>query len=73
MIICFFFSKKLKDYSSRTSRPDVPVWKNILYKFNWFISLARNAIVVLLGCLLAWILKENGLEPFKLTGKKYVV
>lgn len=51
----------------------MPVWKNILYKFNWFISLARNAIVVLLGCLLAWILKENGLEPFKLTGKKYVV
>ncbi|XP_077294355.1 sodium-independent sulfate anion transporter-like isoform X2 [Arctopsyche grandis] len=67
-IIILLLLRKLKDWSSRTSRPEFSTCKNLIYKFNWFISLARNAIVVILGCLLAWILKNNGYEPFHLTG-----
>lgn len=34
----------------------------------WFIATSRNAIAVILGCLAAYLLEQNGLKPFALTG-----
>lgn len=35
----------------------------------WLLSLARNAIMVIFGTVLTYILMQNGEEPFKITGK----
>lgn len=34
----------------------------------WLISLARNAIVVVVGTLIAYILYSHGIKPFQITG-----
>lgn len=36
----------------------------------WYISSCRNAIVVILGCLAAYLLEAKGLKPFALTGER---
>ncbi|XP_051175404.1 sodium-independent sulfate anion transporter-like [Leptopilina boulardi] len=37
-------------------------------KLTWMIVISRNALVVILGALLAFLFYVNELEPFKLTG-----
>lgn len=37
-------------------------------KFMWLISLARNAIVVIVGTLIAYILFSHEIKPFQITG-----
>ncbi|EZA56466.1 Sodium-independent sulfate anion transporter [Ooceraea biroi] len=37
-------------------------------KFMWVISLARNAIVVILGILITYLLFSHGIEPFQIMG-----
>ncbi|XP_043268446.1 sodium-independent sulfate anion transporter-like isoform X2 [Venturia canescens] len=39
-----------------------------LQKIGWIVTLARNAIVVITGAIIAYIFYVNGMEPFKLTG-----
>ncbi|XP_048515879.1 sodium-independent sulfate anion transporter-like isoform X2 [Athalia rosae] len=39
-----------------------------VYKIIWVLSLARNAVVVILATVLAYIFYINGIEAFKLTG-----
>lgn len=34
----------------------------------WLISLARNAIVVMIGILIAYVLFSHEIEPFQITG-----
>lgn len=41
---------------------------NKLQKFMWLICLARNAVVVITGMVLAYCLSLYGQEPFKITG-----
>lgn len=43
----------------------IKVWP----KFFKYISIARNAVVVILGIIIAWIFYINGSQPFKLTGE----
>lgn len=38
-------------------------------KFLWFISTCRNAIALVFGCLLTFVLDLNNYRPFDLTGK----
>ncbi|XP_068989765.1 sodium-independent sulfate anion transporter isoform X3 [Neodiprion pinetum] len=42
---------------------------NFWRKTMWVICLARNAVVVILATLVAYLLYLNDLQPFKLTGK----
>jgi hypothetical protein len=42
--------------------------RRFLGKTVWIISISRNTIVVIIGMILAYILQNNGYEPFKLTG-----
>ncbi|XP_054000598.1 sodium-independent sulfate anion transporter-like isoform X2 [Hylaeus anthracinus] len=37
-------------------------------KFLWVISLARNAVVVIVGIILSYALFSYGIKPFKITG-----
>lgn len=43
--------------------------RRFLGKTMWTISISRNSIVVIIGMILAYILQNNGYEPFKLTGE----
>lgn len=47
-------------------RSDESVWKNECKKY---FVLGRNAIVVIFGTVLAYILHNHGHDPFALTGK----
>lgn len=58
--------QKLK-YKKRINEDDnSSVWKNECRKY---LCLGRNAIAVILGTVLAYILNVNGIHPFTLTGK----
>ncbi|XP_076248706.1 sodium-independent sulfate anion transporter [Calliopsis andreniformis] len=37
-------------------------------KFLWVVSLARNAVVVIVGIILSYSLSSYGIKPFKITG-----
>ncbi|XP_020291043.1 sodium-independent sulfate anion transporter-like isoform X1 [Pseudomyrmex gracilis] len=37
-------------------------------RLMWVISLARNAIVVMIGILIAYVLYDHGIQPFQITG-----
>jgi hypothetical protein len=39
-------------------------WGNTI----WIISISRNSIIVIIAMILAYVLQNNGYEPFKLTG-----
>jgi len=65
-IVLLYLLKKLKEKSDG--------WKNesglqlALKRTAWLTGLGRNAVVVILGTLLAFILSSYDQEPFKLTG-----
>uniref|UniRef100_A0A146M5W7 Sodium-independent sulfate anion transporter n=1 Tax=Lygus hesperus TaxID=30085 RepID=A0A146M5W7_LYGHE len=65
-IVILVLSKKLKESSSKwdASTPT----KKFFKEFCSLFGLARNAVVVIAGTLLAFILSQNGVTPFKLTG-----
>ena len=42
---------------------------NVFFKkLLWFVSTSRNAVAVIGGCIATYLLKQNGLIPFSLTG-----
>ncbi|KAB0793487.1 hypothetical protein PPYR_13107 [Photinus pyralis] len=67
-IILLILIKQVGRYGNRNSRPEFSTTRNILGKVLWLCSIARNAVVVIIGTLIAWILYTNGIKPFKLTG-----
>lgn len=58
----------MRVFGSRNHRPEWSSVRNFFGKFVWLLSIARNAVVVIIGTLLAWILYTNGKSPFQLTG-----
>ncbi|XP_055325913.1 sodium-independent sulfate anion transporter-like, partial [Sitodiplosis mosellana] len=54
------YKKSLRDVESQS------VWRN---EFKKYLSLGRNAIVVIFGTLLAYILNVYDIHPFSLTGQ----
>ncbi|KAK5640780.1 hypothetical protein RI129_009327 [Pyrocoelia pectoralis] len=67
-IILLMLLKLLGRYGCRTNRPELSVARNILSKVLWLSSIARNAIVVIFGTVIAWIFYTYGDKPFILTG-----
>ncbi|KAK9509028.1 hypothetical protein O3M35_006442 [Rhynocoris fuscipes] len=65
-IIILLLSKKLKEVSEKWNEDTVK--KLILKKCAWLFGLARNAVVVLLGTLIAYIFFIYDVQPFVLTG-----
>lgn len=60
-IITLIVLKKLKDNSSSVSI-------KFLSKSTWLLGVARNAVVVIIGSVLAYVLSTHGINPFRLTG-----
>ncbi|XP_014259205.1 sodium-independent sulfate anion transporter isoform X2 [Cimex lectularius] len=65
-IIILVLCKKLKEVSE-TWNGDTPL-KHGIKKAAWLLGLARNAVVVIVGTLLAYVISLYGLQPFLLTG-----
>lgn len=59
--------RKLKDIQIGRSG-DLSPRQKMLKKALWFISISRNAIVVLVSCLIAFLFEYNGYSPFILSG-----
>ncbi|KAF2887549.1 hypothetical protein ILUMI_18624 [Ignelater luminosus] len=59
----------MKVFGSRTSNPEWSTVRNIFGKIIWLLCIARNAVVVVIGTVIAYILYTDGVEPFKLTGE----
>ncbi|KAF5289752.1 hypothetical protein FQA39_LY03669 [Lamprigera yunnana] len=67
-IILLICMKQLGGFGSRNSRPEWSFFRNAFSKIIWLVSIARNAVVVIMGTVLAWALCEYGEKPFALTG-----
>ncbi|KAF5284362.1 hypothetical protein FQR65_LT13579 [Abscondita terminalis] len=67
-IILLVLMKQMNVFGSRNNRSEWSTTRNHFAKVIWLTSIARNAIVVMFGTLLAWVLYENGIQPFALTG-----
>lgn len=63
------FSKEIRVFGTLAYRPEWSRNRNIIGRLIFMLSLARNALAVLIGALLAYILHVNGLTPFKITGE----
>lgn len=50
-------------------KPEWSARRNALGRFYFILSLARNALVVVIGTVMAYIFSINGHQPFILTGK----
>nr|CAD7589968.1 unnamed protein product [Timema genevievae] len=68
-IIVLLLTKNLKDVYKGRNLSEMSAWQRVLNKTLWMICIARNAVVVVLGALAAYILDSRGQTPFKLTGK----
>nr|CAD7433530.1 unnamed protein product [Timema monikensis] len=68
-IVVLLLTKNLKDVYKGRNMSELSLWQRVLSQTLWMICVARNAIVVVLGALVAYILDSRGHTPFKLTGK----
>ncbi|XP_071964429.1 sodium-independent sulfate anion transporter-like [Antedon mediterranea] len=61
-----------KQYSDRQTKhlqdTIMPTRKKVVLKIMWLIGTARNAVVVMITCVLAYFLQTDGVSPFVLTG-----
>lgn len=58
--------REIRVYGTLQTRPDWSKRRNIIGIGIFMLSLARNALVVIAGTVLAYCLRDN--QPFKLTG-----
>lgn len=65
-IIILVLMTELRRLGSMKTNPNLTPAQNRYKKAIWMISLARNALIVVVGTALAYILKENGETPFTL-------
>lgn len=65
LLILFILQKVSNIYSPSGSKTEKSNARSVL----WFISVARNAIVVLICAFTAFIFEVNEMKPFSLTGK----
>lgn len=67
-IILLILMKQMNVFGSRNGRAEWSPSRNVFGKIIWLMSIARNAIVVIIGTLIAWILYQHDIKPFVLTG-----
>lgn len=68
-IILLLVGQKLKDYDGSKLNPsEMTRVRRYLGKLCWILSVSRNAIVVVIGMILAYVLSNMGYHPFKITG-----
>nr|CAD7460851.1 unnamed protein product [Timema tahoe] len=69
-IVVLLAMRKLKDFSTGRNNTQLSLGLRLFRTFVWLLSLARNALVIIIGIVLAYTLSdENGENaPFRLTG-----
>ncbi|XP_018563079.1 sodium-independent sulfate anion transporter-like isoform X3 [Anoplophora glabripennis] len=67
-IVFLVITKEIRRYGTLKIRPEWSRNRNILGIFLFMFSLARNAIAVIVGTLLAYNYYEDDNTPFRLTG-----
>lgn len=68
--VCFL--QQIKDFGSpplETVEKGQSIHKLRLRKLVWFISVSRNALVVIACAVLAFVLEKHDMHPFSLTCK----
>lgn len=60
--------QKVKDIKVAPDSKEKTQIQCAVEKFLWFISTARNIIVVIVCALMAFVFEEHGMKPFILTG-----
>lgn len=61
------FFQEIRRFGTLQRRPDWSRNRNILGIFIFMLSLARNALIVIIGTVLAYSLRDD--QPFKITGE----
>lgn len=65
MIKCYFFNFSFSNTQNIPGRRIGTTFQ----KIGWLLALSRNALVVIIGTVMAYIFYINKQNPFKLTGK----
>ncbi|KAK7065718.1 hypothetical protein SK128_028314, partial [Halocaridina rubra] len=66
-IVALLLMRKIKDLKAVKPNPDDQTCMRILRKIGFLTSVGRNAIIVVICCILAYCLDAN--QPFRLTGE----
>ncbi|XP_044272554.1 sodium-independent sulfate anion transporter-like isoform X2 [Tribolium madens] len=66
-IVALVALKEIRVFGSLHHRPDWSPRRNFLGKLIFLLSLARNALIVIIGTLISYYLYDQ--KPFKITGK----
>lgn len=67
-IVFLVTAKETRRFGTLKKRPDWTRKRNVLGICIFMFSLASNAIIVLISSIVAFVCKQNGDTPFKLTG-----
>ncbi|KAJ8959231.1 hypothetical protein NQ318_022494 [Aromia moschata] len=67
-IVFLVITKEMRRFGTLQFRAEWTRRRNILGVFIFMFSLARNAIAVIVGTILAYLFYVRGYEPFRLTG-----
>ncbi|XP_063232017.1 sodium-independent sulfate anion transporter-like isoform X1 [Bacillus rossius redtenbacheri] len=68
-VAVLLLGKVLGASSAVRTGPERGVWRRAASSALWLLCVARNAVVVLAGALVAYLLHLHGVAPFRLTGE----
>nr|CAD7431312.1 unnamed protein product [Timema monikensis] len=60
---------ELKNLDLGKGSREIGMFKRFVGKCLWLVSIARNALIVVIGAVIAYICQVNGSHPFRLTGE----
>lgn len=64
----YFTFQTLKTLDGKVDKSQSSGARKLISKVIWFLSMASNAIVAIMGTGLAYALYKDGKVPFKITG-----
>nr|CAD7589970.1 unnamed protein product [Timema genevievae] len=68
-IVALLVARELKNLDLRKDSREIGMFKRVVGKCLWLVSVARNALIVVIGAVIAYICQVNGGHPFRLTGE----
>nr|CAD7264303.1 unnamed protein product [Timema shepardi] len=68
-IVALLLARELKNLDLGKDSGEIGTFKRVVGKCLWLVSIARNALIVVIGAVIAYICQVNGGHPFRLTGE----
>nr|CAD7202855.1 unnamed protein product [Timema douglasi] len=68
-IVALLVARELKNLDLGKDSREIGMVKRVVGKCLWLVSIARNALIVVIGAVIAYICQVNGSHPFRLTGE----